>query len=51
MAVLPDRATDLMAVEIVVMSYALGHVGTQVLSVALISALGLTTTAPPAKAW
>jgi hypothetical protein len=40
-----------MAVVVLVMTYALGNVGTQLLSVAGISAVGLTTTATPAEAW
>jgi hypothetical protein len=39
-----------LAVVVLVLTYALGNVGTQVLSVAGISALGLTTTATPANA-
>lgn len=39
------------AVVILVMTYALGNAGTQILSLAGISALGLTTTATPAHAW
>jgi hypothetical protein len=38
------------AVVAVVLTYALGSVGTQVLSVAGISSLALTTTATPAQA-
>ena len=39
------------AVVAVVLTYALGSVGTHVLSVAGISSLALTTTATPAEAW
>jgi len=40
-----------LAVITVVLTYALGNVGTQVLSVAGISAVGVTATATPANAW
>src|SRR6516225_6269293 len=40
-----------LAVITVVLTYALGNVGTQVLSVAGISAVGGTATATPANAW
>jgi hypothetical protein len=40
-----------LAVVAVVLTYAFGNVGTQVLSVAGISALGVTATATPANAW
>ena len=40
-----------LAVIAVVLTYALGNVGTQVLSVAGISAVGVTATATPANAW
>jgi hypothetical protein len=40
-----------LAVMAVILTYALGSVGTQVLSVAGISTLALTTTATPAVAW
>lgn len=39
-----------LAVMVVVLTYAFGNVGTQVLSVAGISALGVATTATPADA-
>jgi len=39
-----------MAVVILVMTYALGNVGTQVLSIAGISAVGLTATTTSAQA-
>jgi hypothetical protein len=40
-----------LAVITVVLTYTLGNVGTQVLSVAGISAVGVTATATPANAW
>lgn len=40
-----------MAVVMVLVTYAFGSVGTQVLSVAGISALGVTATTTPATAW
>jgi len=40
-----------LAVATVVLTYAFGNIGTQVLSVAGISALGVTATATPANAW
>jgi len=40
-----------LAIITVVLTYALGTVGTQVLSVAGISAAGVTATATPANAW
>jgi len=40
-----------LAVVTVVLTYAFGNVGAQVVSLAGISALGITTAATPAKAW
>ena len=40
-----------LAVVAVVLTYALGSIGTQVLSVAGISTLTVATTATPAQAW
>jgi hypothetical protein len=40
-----------LAVVAVVLTYALGGIGTQVLSVAGISTLAVATTATPANAW
>jgi hypothetical protein len=40
-----------LAVGAVVLTYALGNIGTHVLSVAGVSALAVTTTATPADAW
>ena len=40
-----------LAVMTVVLTYAFGNIGTQVVSLAGISALGITTTATPAQAW
>ena len=40
-----------LAVVTVVLTYAFGNIGTQVLSVAGISALGVTATTTPANAW
>jgi hypothetical protein len=40
-----------LAVVTIVLTYAFGNIGTQILSVAGISALGVTATATPAKAW
>jgi hypothetical protein len=40
-----------LAVVTVVLTYAFGNVGAQVVSLAGISTLGITTAATPAKAW
>jgi hypothetical protein len=40
-----------LAVMTVVITYAFGSIGTQVVSLAGISALGITTAATPAQAW